>query len=102
MNARKPAVVREPAVAPDHDFANLITSKHDQAISERQRLEGQRKTRQEYYSRERARMDATEAQEIMSLDTQIGMQTNIIDMSLAALNVGKDELSEGIRLVVGR
>ena len=27
---------------------------------------------------------------------------NIIDMSLAALNVGKDELSEGIRLVVGK
>jgi hypothetical protein len=100
MTNRKP--IMEQAIPPDTDFANLITSKHDQAISERQRLEGQRKTRQEYYARERARIDATEAQEIMSLDTQIGMQTNIIDMSLAALNVGKDELSEGIRLVVGR
>jgi hypothetical protein len=99
MTTRKP--ITEPAVAPDTDFANLITSKHDQAISERQRLEGQRKTRQEYYARERARMDATEAQEMASLGTQLGQMQNIIDMSLAALNVGKDELSEGIRLVVG-
>lgn len=102
MTIRKPTIIKEPAVAPDTDFGNLITSRHDQAVSERQRLEGQRKTRQEYYARERQRLDATEAQEMASLGTQIGMHTNIIDMSLAALNVGKDELSEGIRLVVGK
>ena len=100
MTTRKP--ITEPAISPDTDFANLITSKHDQAISERQRLEGQRKTRQEYYARERVRIDATEAQEMASLGAQLGQMQNIIDMSLAALNVGKDELSEGIRLVVGK
>ncbi len=100
MTARKP--ILEQAIPPDTDFANLITSKHDQAISERQRLEGQRKTRQEYYARERARMDAAEAQEMASLGTQIGQQQNIIDMALAAISVGKDEVSEGIRLVVGQ
>lgn len=100
MTPRKP--VTEPAVAADVDFGNLITSKHDQAVSERLRLEGQRKTRQEYYARERQRLDATEAQEMASLGTQLGQMQNIIDMSLAALNVGKDELSEGIRLVVGK
>lgn len=100
MTTRKP--ITEPAISPDVDFANLITSKHDQAISERQRLEGQRKTRQEYYTRERARMDAAEAQEMASLGTQIGQQQNIIDMALAAISVGKDEVSEGIRLVVGQ
>lgn len=102
MTVRKPTIIKEPAVAPDLDFGNLITSRHDQAVSERLRLEGQRKTRQEYYARERQRLDATEAQEMASLGTQIGMQTNIVEMSLAALNVGKDELSEGIRLVVGK
>ena len=100
MTARKP--ITEPAIAVDVEFGNLITSRHDQAVSERLRLEGQRKTRQEYYARERQRLDATEAQEMASLGTQLGQMQNIIDMSLAALNVGKDELSEGIRLVVGK
>lgn len=100
MTARKP--ITERVIPPDTEFANLITSKHDQAISERQRLEGQRKTRQEYYARERARMDAAEAQEMASLGTQIGQQQNIIDMALAAISVGNDEVSEGIRLVVGQ
>jgi hypothetical protein len=47
-------------------------------------------------------MDAAEAQEMASLGTQIGQQQNIIDMALAAISVGKDEVSEGIRLVVGQ
>lgn len=99
MTARKPTIIKEPAVAPDLDFGNLITSRHDQAVSERERLEGQRKTRQEYFARERARIDATEEQEMTSLDTQLGQQRNIIEMSLAALNACKDEFSEGLRLV---
>lgn len=100
MTTRKP--ITEPAISPDVDFANLITSKHDQARSEQLRLEGQRKTRQEYYARERARIDAAEAQEMASLGMQLGQMQNIIDMSFAALNVCKDEVSEGIRLVVGQ
>lgn len=102
MTPRKTTVIKEPAISPDVDFGNLITSKHDQAVSERERLEGQRKTRQEYFARERARIDATEAMEMASLDTQLGQQRNIIEMSLAALNATGDKFSEGLRLVVGK
>lgn len=100
MTTRKP--VTEPAIAPDVSFGNLITSQHDQAVSERQRLEAQRKTREEYYARERARLDAAEAQEMMSLNTQSGQQANIIEMARAALAIGQDDMSRELRLVVGK
>lgn len=98
MTTRKP--VTEPAIAPDVAFGNLITSQHDQAVSERLRLEGQRKTREEFYVRERARLDAAEMQEMISLDTQLGQQSNIIEMARAALALDMSDVGCGLRLVV--
>lgn len=100
MTTRKP--VLEPAISPEIEFGNYLTSRHDQAVSEILKIDGQIENRKEYYARERKRLDSQEAQEMMSLHTQRGQNQKVADMSLAALNVGKDELSEGIRLVVGK
>ena len=94
--------ILEPAISPEIEFGNYLTSRHDQAVSEILKIDGQIENRKEYYARERKRLDSQEAQEMMSLHTQRGQNQKVADMSLAALNVGKDELSEGIRLVVGK
>jgi len=97
MTTRKP--VTEPAVPPDTEFGNFLTSRHDQAVSERQRLEGQKKTREEFYAREKARLEAAEAQEMASINTQIGQHQNVINMARAALDVDNLDLGNGLRLV---
>ena len=98
MTTRKP--ILEPAISPEIEFGNYLTSRHDQAVSEILKIDGQIENRKEYYARERKRLDSQEAQEMMSLHTQRGQNQKVADMSLAGINVGKDELSEGIRLVV--
>lgn len=95
MTNRKP--ITEPAVPPDTDFGNYITSRHDQAVSEITKLDGQIENRKEYYVRERKRLDSQEAQEMASLSTQRGQQQNIVDMALAALSA--HGTVDGIRLV---
>lgn len=100
MTTRKP--ILEPAISPEIEFGNYLTSRHDQAVSEILKIDGQIENRKEYYARERKRLDSQEAQEMMSLHTQRGQNQKVADMSLAGINVGKDELSEGIRLVVGK
>lgn len=102
MTIRKPSIIKEPAISPEIEFGNFITSRHDQAVSEILKIDGQIENRKEFYARERMRLDNQERQEMMSLQTQRGQNQKLVDMSLAALNVGKDELSEGIRLVVGK
>ena len=94
--------ILEPAISPEIEFGNYLTSRHDQAVSEILKIDGQIENRKEYYARERKRLDSQEAQEMMSLHTQRGQNQKVADMSLAGINVGKDELSEGIRLVVGK
>jgi len=100
MTARKP--LTEPIIGPEIELGNYLTSRHDQAISEIAKLDGQIENRKEYYARERKRLDSQEAQEMMSLHTQRGQNRKVADMALAAISVGKDEVSEGIRLVVGQ
>lgn len=100
MTARKP--LTEPIIGPEIELGNYLTSRHDQAISEIAKLDGQIENRKEYYARERKRLDSQEQQELMSLETQRGQNRMVADMALAAISVGKDEVSEGIRLVVGQ
>lgn len=102
MTTRKPTIIKEPAVAPDLEFGNYITSRHDQAVSEILKIDGQIENRREFYARERKRLESQEAQEMMSLSTQRGQNQSLVDMARAALNVGKDEFSEGLKLVVGK
>lgn len=100
MTTRKP--LTEPVIGPEIELGNYLTSRHDQAISEIAKLDGQIESRKEYYARERKRLDSQEQQEMMSLHTQRGQQRAVVSMALAAISVGKDEVSEGIRLVVGQ
>lgn len=100
MTNRKP--LTEPVIGPEIELGNYLTSRHDQAISEIAKLDGQIENRKEYYARERKRLDSQEQQEMMSLHTQRGQHRKVAEMALAGISVGKDEVSEGIRLVVGQ
>lgn len=99
MTTRKP--LTEPVIGPEVELGNYLTSRHDQAISEITKLDGQIENRKEYYIRERKRLDSQEAQEMASLSTQRGQQQNIVDMALAALSAHGNEIAPGLKLVVG-
>lgn len=92
MTTKKPAPapepVTEPAVPADVAFGNVITAARDAAVVAHQALQNDKITREEFYDREAARLEAARKAELASLDAQLAQQTRIqagCDAALEAL-----------------